>query len=674
MFGDRTPYPIPGAPPDFLSGETHPASNLLLLPRADPSARSLTRRVSTHPPLDPSLLCSASSPIAATVITFWALLITSMCKLEAASSADGIEWRMSHVDGELCFGECDSVRCNAFTDDARKFDKPTGMDEGCEWFPTTRTLPNSNLDYAATVVLSNLCSQLGSGLFLIFCGSLGDFGTMRHRGLKAGWLVFTFAPILTGALVYRSELFWISAILYVATSIAHLTAQQMFDAYLPLLAKSHPRSVAVAEGRWDPGPKASCLTQTLTLSIIKFNVTSMHGPREHGLKFDSAERPVAATKGLEGSKGAAEEGDGGETGMATVAARVAQTRQSVASEMALMAPALGFLSLTTVTAMQLLAVFLVGGDQLLGLRACVMLAGAWALVFGGIALRGIRVRRAPVARESDGKTLCMSMIWKMSARRTWLSVRMVWLHHPEVAKLLAGQMLSAITNGTFVSNFTVFARRELNATASDIIMVLFIAGFGSTLGTSTCSLLFSRLTPRQLSRTLVVLKLITPIWPLWTTFGFRRKFEMYLLAALGSLFNPTVLPLLRSIYQQIVPHGYESSLFSLLGVATVAFTWIGSLVVSSVFTATGSMRTGMGAVTAFVFVGVIFLLRFDVDAAQEHRRRIEEGDVVIADEFDELRSAARREERGPTRGTPRPVTPDARHRVHRAVDIVPVQE
>ena len=149
---------------------------------------------------------------------------------------------------------------------------------------------------------------------------------------------------------------------------------------------------------------------------------------------------------------------------------------------------------------------------------------------------------------------------------------------------------------------------------------------------------------------------------------------MYLLAALGSLFNPTVLPLLRSIYQQIVPHGYESSLFSLLGVATVRFTWIGSLVVSSVFTATGSMRTGMGAVTAFVFVGVIFLLRFDVDAAQEHRRRIEEGDVVIADEFDELRSAARREERGPTRGTPRPVTPDARHRVHRAVDIVPVQE
>ena len=187
MFGDRTPYPIPGAPPDFLSGETHPASDLLLLPRADPSARSLTRRVSTPSPLDPSLLCSASSPIAATVITFWALLITSMCKLEAASSADGIEWRMSHVDGELCFGECDSVRYNAFTDDARKFDKPTGMDEGCEWFPTTRTLPNSNLDYAAgRVVLSNLCSQLGSGLFLIFCGSLGDFGTMRHRGLKAG--------------------------------------------------------------------------------------------------------------------------------------------------------------------------------------------------------------------------------------------------------------------------------------------------------------------------------------------------------------------------------------------------------------------------------------------------------------------------------------------------------
>lgn len=655
-------HPVPGAPPDFLSGETHPAMDILLLLRADPSARSLTRRVSNFPPPDPSLFRSASSPIAATVITFWALLITSMCKIEAASNADGIEWRMSHIDGDLCYGECDGARCNAFPDDARKFDKPTGMDAGCEWFPTTPTLPNSNLDYAATVVFCNLCSQLGCGFFLIFCGSLGDFGAMRHRGLKAGWLVFTFAPILAGALVYRTDLFWISAILYAITSVAHLSAQQMFDAYLPLLAKSHPRTVAVAEGGWDPGPKASCLTQSLASSHIKFNVTSMHGPREHGLKFDLTNRAVGATQVLEGNKGAAEEGDWGERGTEILAARIARTRQSVASEMALMAPTLGFLSLITVTAMQLLAVF-IAGNQFSGLRACVIVAGAWAGVFGGFALRGIRVRRAPVAREPDGKTSRISMFWKMGAQRTWLSVRMVQSHHPEVAKLLAGQMLSAISNGTFVSNFTVFARRELNATASDIIMVLFIAGFGSTLSTSACSHLFPRLTPRQLSRALVVLKLITPIWPLWTSLGFRRKYEMFLLPALGSLFNPTVLPLLRSIFQQIVPHGYESSLFSLLGVATVAFTWIGSIVMSSIFAATGSMRTGMAAVTAFVFVGVLFLLWFDVDAAQENRRRIEEGEVVIADEFDELRSADRRA------GTQ---TPAPQIHVHRAVEMIPV--
>lgn len=35
---------------------------------------------------------SASSPIGATVVTFWSLLTTQYGKLEAASNAAGIEW------------------------------------------------------------------------------------------------------------------------------------------------------------------------------------------------------------------------------------------------------------------------------------------------------------------------------------------------------------------------------------------------------------------------------------------------------------------------------------------------------------------------------------------------------------------------------------------------------
>lgn len=87
---------------------------------------------------------------------------------------------------------------NATSAPAAKFLRPDGMSESCEWFPSDPKLPGSTIDYSTTVIIGNIGGQLACGLFLVFFGCLGDFGTMRYKGLVLGWVFFSLPPIGRG--------------------------------------------------------------------------------------------------------------------------------------------------------------------------------------------------------------------------------------------------------------------------------------------------------------------------------------------------------------------------------------------------------------------------------------------------------------------------------------------
>ena len=131
-----------------------------------------------------------------------------------------------------------------------------------------------------------------------------------------------------------------------------------------------------------------------------------------------------------------------------------------------------------------------------------------------------------------------------------------------------------------------------------------------------------KLRPSPMKWTLFGLKALTPIWPLWLFIGMKSRWEIFALPAVAGLVNPCILPMLRGIFQQCIPHGYEAAFFSLVGVCTVGFAWVGSVVFAGVWSATGSPRWGMLAVTSFVAVGLVFVAAFDFDA----RAGEEEGD------------------------------------------------
>jgi UMF1 family MFS transporter len=564
-----------------------------------------------------------------------------------------VEWRGHYAGGAVCYGECVSsladgsslsVPCGAYDASEygikRKFERPSGVGETCQWFPPDAKIPGSGLDFGAVLVYCNFVTQLACGAFLVLFGSLGDFGANRKKGLVIGWLAFAFAPLVAGAVAPGDEndpanadatqaALILAAALYVVTSIAHLSAQQMYDAYLPLLAQTHPRVLKMMRDDSDASDASDA-------SDVKS--TAKPSPQKNIVDSSLSLTVSAATR------------------------RIASARQSAASELALRAPAMGFFSIVLITLAQLGAVLAAGEEnQLKGIRWTLLVVGAWAVTVGAAGLRGIRTRpglpppaapapephgeaREPRTRRST--VFSLREIARLGARRTFLSVGMLRAFHPELLKLLCGQILSAITNGTMLSTYTLFVQREFGAGATDLIILLFASSVAALVSVGSFSLIAPRLDGHQLKWTLFFLKALTAIWPAWMCFGFKTKLEMWVLPVAASPFNTNILPTLRSVFQQATPRGYEAALFSLCGVCTVAFTWIGSLIVGGLLAATGSLRWGLLAVDVFVVSSLPLFYSFDPEKARADRTRIDRGEMETLDggsRFAELRSDNARE-------------------------------
>jgi hypothetical protein len=135
---------------------------------------------------------------------------------------------------------------------------------------------------------------------------------------------------------------------------------------------------------------------------------------------------------------------------------------------------MGFLSIVLITLAQLGAVLAAGEEnRLKGIRWTLLVVGAWSGSVGFLGLRGIKTRPGPPvfgegSLYTSTRTSVFAALARLGTRRTILSVRMLREFHPQLLKLLCGQILSAITNGTMLSTYTIFVQRELGAGATDL--------------------------------------------------------------------------------------------------------------------------------------------------------------------------------------------------------------
>ena len=205
---------------------------------------------------------------------------------------------------------------------------------------------------------------------------------MRYKGLVLGWVLFSLCPLMVSA-VSDTSMFWLTAMLAAMSSVAHLSSQQMYDAYLPLLAKSHWKTRAVAAGgKLLPDSSSSGGgggdESKSCCSVFGVGAAGATSAFHAGGASGGAARNMTGMKDVGGGGGWEKTGGGGggdadntAPGGAGVGAgagtgagsseedglplidRVERMRQSVASELAFVAPSLGFISLFAVTIIQL---------------------------------------------------------------------------------------------------------------------------------------------------------------------------------------------------------------------------------------------------------------------------------------------------------------------------------
>ena len=397
---------------------------------------------------------------------------------------------------------------------------------------------------------------------------------MCWNGLALGAFVLSFAPIVALFISETKDYAW-QAVLFVAVVIAHLCAQADVRRVPATAGKGPP-----ADNRGEGGE-----------ALFRHEDDQRVGRTERTRLVGERKR----------------QGEGGREAAAAMDrdAAVSEMRQEVASELAFFSPALGFGSLTLVVCMQMAIIFSYNkedakddlprqaGDPTTweGLEDRILTAGLWALVCCFLGLRGLRIRPGrplPFGNESHS-TLWASMS-KLGFRRTLMTVRMLRAQSPELLKLMLGQIFSSTGNGTVVTSFVVFVQRELNADNVDMVIIVLVGSMSACLGLLLLMPIVKRLHGKELYRMFMALKAVTLVWPVWLALGFTQKWEMFALVVIGGVLNPSLLPTIRSIFQQTCPHGYEASMFSLLGICTVAFVWIGSAVLAMFLSATGSMR------------------------------------------------------------------------------------
>lgn len=177
----------------------------------------------------------ASGPALSVVTILFPLLLASQAKYVASRNDGWIEWRVKHVDGDLC-GKEGHPNDREGPD---PYGRPEGYGSDCVWFPVERAVPVLGLDYTNVAVSSLAIILLGTGVSLLVAGPYGDYGSYRRTLLTV--CISIWVPLYLGLIgLPDPSLYWIGAIIGITASIAFTFGLRApLNAYLPLLVDSH---------------------------------------------------------------------------------------------------------------------------------------------------------------------------------------------------------------------------------------------------------------------------------------------------------------------------------------------------------------------------------------------------------------------------------------------------
>mmetsp|Transcript_3911 Transcript_3911/g.4513 ORF Transcript_3911/g.4513 Transcript_3911/m.4513 type:complete len:570 (+) Transcript_3911:161-1870(+) len=194
---------------------------------------------------------------------------------------------------------------------------------------------------------------------------------------------------------------------------------------------------------------------------------------------------------------------------------------------------------------------------------------------------------------------------------------------PELLKFLGAFIIYSDGNATIGATVAVFASEELYMGTVDILIVLYEAIICYAVGAAVAIKLKNKfdLDPKKI---LLVNLFLIGLTPLYSIFALRNPLELYLIVPLYALNSGSLGAFSRSVFASMIPRGHEAEFFTLNQLTDKGTSFIGPLVVTTVATRTGSIRTSFVSLVAFFYVGALILMFFNQKKADAERKAFED--------------------------------------------------
>jgi UMF1 family MFS transporter len=230
-------------------------------------------------------------------------------------------------------------------------------------------------------------------------------------------------------------------------------------------------------------------------------------------------------------------------------------------------------------------------------------AGVWWAVFTVIPLVVLR-QRQPAKQLPPGERYLIVGVRQL--RDTLSKIRI----HPQAMLFLIAYLVYNDGIQTVISLAAVFGQEELGLSittlATAILMVQFVGFFGA--------ILFNYIARAINAKRSIIISLLIWIGTLVYAYAFLKTArDFYLMAGAIAIVLGGSQALSRSVYSLMIPKGQESEYFGLYEISDKGTSWLGPLLFGLALQLTGSYRVAIVSLIVFFVVGLLFLLRVNVD-------------------------------------------------------------
>ncbi|GMH39368.1 hypothetical protein BSKO_07266 [Bryopsis sp. KO-2023] len=594
------------------------------------------------------LLKFAFGPAISIVYIFFPLLVATHGRYAVANNQEGIEWRRTIVNGELCEGPVEGP-----LGQFERFDRPEGFPEDCVWFPRNPTLYGSGIHYAALASYVLALMLFLAGMAIWFLGPFADRGDRRKFTLLVGFLTW---PTLSFLMVLACQdlgLWWMSGVAIFSGAMALFSLKAVLDGYLMLLIGSHPDIVGVEltsspkspySVRSMPAfgnppefrasrrvyslqepqePMEDLVSVLLTIVTPRGNFRGPSKPRpEFVPKLDlssikEADAPKAAHAPPDTARMAEMEFGGGgqsfdenESFDCMRYKHVVENVVTNAASAEVLGQGLGILA-------QALTVFGLGGWlshslDFVPYQGVIILSAVWAWGFGTYGYSGLKARS--IRSRVKGMNWLDDLLG--AVKLTASTLRSIRNSMSDVWKLRVSGAILMVAVRTLQAMGGVFVLTEFGFGSSKVMMLLLAYTFaGPFANLVSYLLLWLSSGPNGKLTVLKVHVLAMALFPLWPTVGVKTQQEVFMAAMLASLVISPIPTILASLQSDMVPSSWLNKMMATECSMETLGWWVGPLLVGMCLDATGSIRAGLLTVSALVSLAVPFVLSIDVNRA-----------------------------------------------------------